>query len=89
MARNRHVSWAVALSAAAALAVSLSACSSTAEASKAGTFYGAELALGNGKVKTYVATGNDGKPTELGSKNSGSSRFFDAVYRRAAGYRAS
>ncbi len=49
VARNRHVSWAVALSAAAALTVALSACSSTAEASKAGTFYGSELALGNGK----------------------------------------
>ena len=56
-ARNRHVSQAVALFAAAALAVSLSACSSTAQASKAGTFYGSELALGNGKVKTYVVTG--------------------------------
>jgi hypothetical protein len=67
MARNRDVSRAVvALAATAALAISLSACSSTAEASKAGTFYGSELALGNGKVKTYVATGNDGKPTELG-----------------------
>ena len=54
IARNRHVSRAVALSAAAALAVSLSACSSTAQASKTGTFYGSELALGNGKVKTYV-----------------------------------
>ena len=66
MARNRHVSRAVALFAAAALAVCLSACSSTAQASKAGTFYGSELALGNGKVKTYVVTGDDGKPTELG-----------------------
>jgi hypothetical protein len=66
MARNRHVSWAVALSAAWALAVFLSACSSTAEASRAGTFYGSELALGNGKVKTYTVTGEDGKPTELG-----------------------
>ena len=66
MARNRHVSWAVALSAAAALTVALSACSSTAEASKAGTFYGSELALGNGKVNSYVVTGDDGKPTELG-----------------------
>jgi hypothetical protein len=56
----------VALSAAAALAVFLSACSSTAEASRAGTFYGSELALGNGKVKTYAVTGDDGKPTELG-----------------------
>jgi Domain of unknown function (DUF5602) len=66
LARNRHVSRAVALFAAAALAVSLSACSSTAQASKTGTFYGSELALGNGKVKTYVVTGDDGKPTELG-----------------------
>jgi Hypothetical protein TTHB210 len=66
MARNRHLSRAVALFAAAALAVSLSACSSTAQASRAGTFYGSELALGNGKVKTYVVTGDDGKPTELG-----------------------
>jgi hypothetical protein len=54
------------LFAAAALAVSLSACSSTDQASKAGTFYGSELALGNGKVKSYVVTGDDGKPTELG-----------------------
>ena len=38
LARNRHVSRAVALFAAAALAVFLSACSSTAQASKAGTF---------------------------------------------------
>jgi hypothetical protein len=66
MTRTRNVFRAVALFATAALAVSLSACSSTAEASKAETFYGSELALGNGKVKTYVATGNDGKPTELG-----------------------
>ena len=66
MGRNRHVSRAVALSAAAALAVALSACSSTDEASKAGTFYGSELALGNGKVNSYVVTGDDGKPTELG-----------------------
>ena len=66
MARNRHVSRAVALFAAAALAVSLTACSSTAQASKTGTFYGSELALGKGKVKTYVVTGDDGKPTELG-----------------------
>jgi len=60
------VSQAVAWFAAAALAVALSACSSTAEASKAGTFYGSELGLGKGKVKTYVVTGDDGKPTELG-----------------------
>jgi hypothetical protein len=66
MARNRHVSRAVALFAAAALAVSLTACSSVAQASKAGTFYGSELGLGKGKVKTYVVTGDDGKPTELG-----------------------
>jgi Domain of unknown function (DUF5602) len=66
MARNRHVSRAVALFAAAALAVSLTACSSVAQASKAGTFYGSELGLGKGKVKTYVVTDNDGKPTELG-----------------------
>jgi hypothetical protein len=66
MARNRHVSRAVALFAAAALAVTLSACSSVAQASKAGTFYGSELGLGKGKVKTYVVTGDDGKPTELG-----------------------
>jgi hypothetical protein len=66
MARNRHVSRAAVLLAAAAVAVSLSACGSTAEAGKAGTFYGSELALGNGKVKTYVVRGNDGKPTELG-----------------------
>jgi hypothetical protein len=66
MARNRHVPRAVALFAAAALAVSLSACTSTAHASKAGTFYGSELGLGKGKVKTYVVTGDDGKPTELG-----------------------
>ena len=65
MARNRYAARAV-LSAAAALVVVLSACSSTADASKAGTFYGSELALGNGKVKSYVVTGNDGKPTELG-----------------------
>jgi hypothetical protein len=54
------------LFAAAALAVTLSACSSVAQASKAGTFYGSELGLGKGKVKTYVVTGDDGKPTELG-----------------------
>jgi Hypothetical protein TTHB210 len=57
MARSHHVSRAVALFGAAALAVFLSACSSTAQASKAETFYGSELALGNG---------DDGKPTELG-----------------------
>ena len=62
----RRVSRAGTLSAAAALAVPFSTCSSTAEASKAGTFYGSELAFGNRKVKTYVVTGNGGKPTELG-----------------------
>jgi hypothetical protein len=54
------VSRAGTLSAAAALAVPFSACSSAAEASKAGTFYGSELAFGSRKVKTYVVT------TELG-----------------------
>jgi hypothetical protein len=66
MARNRHVSRAVALAATAALTVFLSASSSIAEASKAGTFYGDELALGNGKVKAYAVTSDDGKPAELG-----------------------
>ena len=66
MARDRHVSQVVALSAAAALTVFLSTSSTIAEASKTGTFYGDELALGNGKVKTYAVTGDDGKPTELG-----------------------
>ena len=66
MARDRHVSRAVALFAAAAVAVSLSACSSTAEASKAGTFYGSELALGKGKVKTYVVDFN--KPAKKDDK---------------------
>ena len=65
LARNRHVSRAVALFAAAALAVSLSACSSTAEASKGNVLW-VRTGPRNGKVKTYVVTGDDGKPTELG-----------------------
>lgn len=64
MTRTRALPRLAAVSAAAALAVSLTACSS--DDAKAGTFYGDELALGEGKVKTYVVTDDAGTPTEVG-----------------------
>lgn len=66
MTRIGQASRFAVLSAASVLAVSVAACSSTQEASKAGTFYGDKLDVGNGKVFTFVTTDESGTPTEVG-----------------------